>query len=295
MVVVIQLADHSANVNHAENDGWTPLMFAAFQGQSDMARLLLDVGADLLPRNANGLTAHELARLQNHDALADLLGQLSVVEAIRHEDDALEHLLYHIRLGVSPNVRNDRGWSGLCVAAVKGNEAAAAELLRLGALVDLAENDGWTPLFFAANNGHEAVAQLLLDNGAKADYYIPEVNISALSLARGKQLPGMIGLLANHHRSKNVPFPPQPTPKWVFADMDEQPRVPVDMDLLNAEKAAKAAKAATTAGVKDSVKSTAATATIKSTNNEDESNAKTANKEEDDGKKKKSGFFGMFN
>lgn len=51
----------------------TPLMVAAARGNADIARMLLDAGADTSRRDANGQTALQLARRHNHVQVVALL------------------------------------------------------------------------------------------------------------------------------------------------------------------------------------------------------------------------------
>ena len=76
-----RLLDHGANIN-AKHDGITPLMIAAYNGYTDLARLLLERGADptessthlIRWREFNG-TAAEIATRRGHASLAELLRQ----------------------------------------------------------------------------------------------------------------------------------------------------------------------------------------------------------------------------
>ncbi|XP_028991902.1 BRCA1-associated RING domain protein 1 isoform X2 [Betta splendens] len=62
--------------------------------------------------------------------------------------------------------RNHKGETLLHVAAIKGDVAAARELLEQGADPNLKDNAGWTPLHEACNLGHLEVVELLLSRGA---------------------------------------------------------------------------------------------------------------------------------
>lgn len=63
------LLDHAAYIDAASPNGTTPLMMAALYGQIDVARLLLQEGADPSIRNQQGLTAIDLARQAQRDGL----------------------------------------------------------------------------------------------------------------------------------------------------------------------------------------------------------------------------------
>ena len=61
------------DVNFQQNNGDTALTVAAFWGHFDVARALLEIGADPLIRNGNGLTALMLAEQQGHIEVIRLL------------------------------------------------------------------------------------------------------------------------------------------------------------------------------------------------------------------------------
>jgi ankyrin repeat protein len=69
------LLDHGADVNaYADNDlGVRPLNSAAAAGRTDVARILLERGADPNAPTKDGFTPLDAARENNDEALADLL------------------------------------------------------------------------------------------------------------------------------------------------------------------------------------------------------------------------------
>lgn len=68
--MVALLLEHSAYIDAASPNGTTPLMMAAQYGEIDVARLLLQEGADPTIRNQQGLTALDFARKAERDGLA---------------------------------------------------------------------------------------------------------------------------------------------------------------------------------------------------------------------------------
>jgi ankyrin repeat protein len=76
------LIQHGADVNHVDKKGMTPLLYAASIdfGDSAMVDLLLKSGARTTARTKEGLTALELARKYNH---AHLLPSLEKLRASR--------------------------------------------------------------------------------------------------------------------------------------------------------------------------------------------------------------------
>jgi len=73
--IVPLLLSKGADVNHIDKFGMTPLLYAASVGFGDISILekLIGAGADLSARNKEGLTALDLAKNYNHQAMVTLL------------------------------------------------------------------------------------------------------------------------------------------------------------------------------------------------------------------------------
>jgi len=67
------LVERGADVNARSNDGWTPLHVAAYKGYLDVARLLVESGADVDARDGVGRTPLDLARERGHWGVVGLL------------------------------------------------------------------------------------------------------------------------------------------------------------------------------------------------------------------------------
>lgn len=65
--------------------------------------------------------------------------------------------------------RNERGETGLHVAAIKGDQETVKKLLEHGMSPNVPDNAGWTPLHEACNHGHFAVAVTLVKFGANVN------------------------------------------------------------------------------------------------------------------------------
>jgi hypothetical protein len=57
---VHSLVESGLDVNATDERGWTPLMWAARAGASEIVRLLLDAGADPTPRDEHGYDAENI-------------------------------------------------------------------------------------------------------------------------------------------------------------------------------------------------------------------------------------------
>jgi len=67
------LLARGANPNLRAEGGFTPLHEAALTGQSNLALLLLEHGADITAKDSTGKTALDHALAGKHDAVASIL------------------------------------------------------------------------------------------------------------------------------------------------------------------------------------------------------------------------------
>ncbi|VDO81235.1 unnamed protein product [Heligmosomoides polygyrus] len=77
--------DKGADVNDKEHSqGYTPLMFAALSGKSDICKLLMDHGARSYSTNSIGKTASELAAfVGQHECVSIINNHVSIDEIER--------------------------------------------------------------------------------------------------------------------------------------------------------------------------------------------------------------------
>jgi serine/threonine-protein phosphatase 6 regulatory ankyrin repeat subunit B len=167
-----------ADPNVADDNGVTPLMLAT---DVEMARRLLDGGADVDARDQTGCTALLIAaanRRRDATLVALLLDRGADVTVSRNGGmnslmmavgkDRADIMMLFLRLpGVSAayvNEQTQTGATALIVASVQGSTAAVNALIAAGADVHLPDHSGFTALHVAANAG---VARLLWNAGAR--------------------------------------------------------------------------------------------------------------------------------
>lgn len=147
-VALDMIAKKSADVNAAEADGTTPLLWAANQNDTELALRLLKAGADPKAKNRLGSTPLEEAA---YNANTELIKAL-------------------LDSGADPNATGADGQTALMLVARTAKVDAAKLLLDKGANPNAKESQrGQTALMWAAASSQSAMMRLLLDHGAQVD------------------------------------------------------------------------------------------------------------------------------
>jgi ankyrin repeat protein len=142
---VERLVDLGVRVDQPGWMGATPLFRAAERGLLEVARALLDLGADVrAQRPDDGLTPLHFAATAE---VAELL--------LEHEADRL--------------ACDGHGRTPLHFACQSGHLDVAELLICSGAAVDAPARDGMTPLLWAAQEGHNGIVRRLLTAGASVN------------------------------------------------------------------------------------------------------------------------------
>ncbi len=128
------------NIDTCDERGWSPLFFASFNGNLELAKLFLEFGANVNLRDNGGFSPLHWAAYNGH---ADLI----------------KHFVTH---NADINARSLRDWTPLMMAAMNGHLPACTALIACGAETSLVSSHGWTALQKASFNHHEPVIKLLL-------------------------------------------------------------------------------------------------------------------------------------
>ncbi|PSK60515.1 Palmitoyltransferase akr1 [Elsinoe australis] len=146
--IVQLLLDSGSDPNLTyDQSSMSPLQSAFMRGRLDIARHLINAGADIDHVDQDGFSA---------------LSYLWVV------DEPLQNSANFLRLCSTNsfeavNSADSRGWSPLHRAAAIGTSEDIDEFIRLGASIDMRTQwYGWTPLFFAASHDNVATFEALL-------------------------------------------------------------------------------------------------------------------------------------
>jgi ankyrin repeat protein len=142
-----QLIEHGADVNLQEGDLGCSLLASLKNGHEEIARLLVDSGANIAasaPGGPAGMTALHCAARDGYEFLtAELL-----------------------RKGADFEAKTDAGETALHMAVENGHIKIVMQLLNSGADIEAQDNVGKTPLYPAVVNRDRAMIQLLLEKGA---------------------------------------------------------------------------------------------------------------------------------
>jgi hypothetical protein len=143
--VIRLLSIRNINVNVKDDrKGWTPLHYAAMNGHVEIARLLLQNGAEVNARSKGGSTSLHFAAFHGH---VDIL-----------------HLL--VENGADREVQDNDGERALHWVAYSGHLPFIQELIsRYHVNINARENNGETALWWARMSGHTEIIAFLQSNG----------------------------------------------------------------------------------------------------------------------------------
>ncbi|KAF0720286.1 Aste57867_430 [Aphanomyces stellatus] len=194
--IVRLLVAKKVDVQAVNKNGWNALHSAAWWGQVDVVRFLMQFCDTELRTNA-GNTALDLA-LEHR--------RIHVVVVLQEKEESSFSFLDAARLGRVHLVRklaptqaamvNEHGWSALHIACSNGHEDVARVLLDY-IDVNLQTKEGATPLYVAAGNGNLNVVKFLIER--KANVALGHNSgWSPLHIACSKGHMGVINYLLQH-------------------------------------------------------------------------------------------------
>ncbi|MCY4173388.1 MAG: ankyrin repeat domain-containing protein [Cyanobacteria bacterium MAG CAR3_bin_5] len=165
--------------DYAKNNN-TPLHIAAYNGYTDIARLLVQAGASAMALNRDDKTPIDLAREQEHGSLAEMLYRIPELhDAIRsdsHPPDmetirrlADEEQSINVKHPYDGNpLHSHDGYTPLHGAvrfSRQGHADVVQALLDAGADIYLTDKTGATALDIALKEGHGEIAEILRNAG----------------------------------------------------------------------------------------------------------------------------------
>ena len=141
-----RIGERHGPVDHL-NTGWggTSLMIAAWEGHTEIVKVLLEAGAKVKKKGIEGRTALMFASARGHS---------SIVQAL-------------LDAGAKVNAKSNRNLTSLMIGANHGHTKTIKALLAKGAKVNAKDKRGWTALMGATQADHTEIVELLKKAGAK--------------------------------------------------------------------------------------------------------------------------------
>ncbi|MFP3014819.1 MAG: ankyrin repeat domain-containing protein [Wolbachia sp.] len=138
------LINGGVNVNVRDQNGMTPLHYAAKKHNEDIANALIKVGADVNAKDQDGRTPLHWAAIERNEGVANAL----------------------IKAGADVNAKDDYGRIPLHWAVNAGSIEVTQILLETKVNVNAQDKNGKAPLHLAAKENHAELVKVLLSNRA---------------------------------------------------------------------------------------------------------------------------------
>jgi len=137
------ISEDPSKLNATDEDNYSPLHWACMRAHWDVAKFLIDKGADLNVVGGDGGT--------------------QINWAVHH--DNMEIIKLMVEKGAKLNIRNQWGMTELHTAIWRGCIHVVEYLLDQGSDPTIKTNEGWTAMHYAFRSGHDNVIDLLKRKG----------------------------------------------------------------------------------------------------------------------------------
>ncbi|KAM6180423.1 unconventional myosin-XVI [Erethizon dorsatum] len=168
------LIDRGVNVNHQDEDFWTPMHIACACDNPDIVLLLVLAGANVLLQDVNGNIPLDYAveGTESSSILLTYLDENGVDLAslrqlkLQRPLSMLADVKHFLSSGGNVNEKNEEGVTLLHMACASGYKEVVSLLLEHGGDLNIPDNQYWTPLHLAAKYGQTNLVKLLLTHQA---------------------------------------------------------------------------------------------------------------------------------
>uniref|UniRef100_A0A2K5K8B6 Unconventional myosin-XVI n=1 Tax=Colobus angolensis palliatus TaxID=336983 RepID=A0A2K5K8B6_COLAP len=164
------LIDRGLNVNHQDEDFWTPMHIACACDNPDIVLLLVLAGANVLLQDVNGNIPLDYAveGTESSSILLTYLDENGVdLTSLRQMKlqrpmSMLTDVKHFLSSGGNVNEKNDEGVTLLHMACASGYKEVVSLILEHGGDLNIVDDQYWTPLHLAAKYGQANLVKLLL-------------------------------------------------------------------------------------------------------------------------------------
>lgn len=216
------LLKSGASIDQVNNQGWTALMIAAYEGYDHSVSILIQHGASVHIQTSTGDTTLSLAQEQDHAKVVSLLCDHAVPAPIRHghavsagyngewlrllqaatigdHRTVLELLEAHVPI----DNQTSAGETALMRAVWNQQVQVVHHLIKCGANLNVLNNKKWSALLIAAHIDNAEITRLLVKAGAAVDT-LGNDGESALMRAASKANEEIVRLLLDHGASVDL-------------------------------------------------------------------------------------------
>lgn len=163
------IIEHDAQIDLIDNNGWTALHHAAYNGDYESAQELCAQGANVNAYSNSMKTPLHFAAMNNHaDVVSLLVAKGAKVEGITNSEI--------VRFAPLRSALIMDNVTPLLLAAKKGHVECFELLLQLGANLHETDARKWTCLHFAAYNGHAELCRKIIELDQPGDSLIAAKN-----------------------------------------------------------------------------------------------------------------------
>ncbi|XP_030851100.1 transient receptor potential cation channel subfamily A member 1 homolog isoform X3 [Strongylocentrotus purpuratus] len=150
-------------LNALDENGISPLHYAARYNHLPVVKMLVDNGADVNWKGEGGMVPLHFACKYKHSKYAGSLDGEDATVANGTEEQQESVILYLESKGADVNTKDIYGVTPLHMAAIRDNDIAASELLSIKTIqVDACDGQMMTPLHMACTHGSDTIAAMLI-------------------------------------------------------------------------------------------------------------------------------------